>query len=50
MFLMCRAEVDRILSRDRENSEINQQMQYKIDCLETELLRANQVPAVTYIK
>ena len=38
-----RAEVDKILSKDRDNSEANQQMQYKIDCLETELFKAKQV-------
>merc|ERR1719361_1881674 len=38
-----RAEVDKCLSREKEAMEIQQRLQYRIECLETELDNANRV-------
>jgi chromosome segregation ATPase len=38
-----RAEVDRVLGKEREIMESNQQLQYRVECLETELAQAHDV-------
>ena len=38
-----RAEVDRYLTKDKESQEFQQRLQYRIECLETELDNANRV-------
>ena len=38
-----RAEVDRCLTKEKESQEIQQRLQYRIECLETELDNANRV-------
>ena len=38
-----RAEVDKCLVKDKEAQEIQQRLQYRIECLETELDNANRV-------
>ena len=38
-----RAEVDRCLTKEKESQEIQQRLQYRIECLQTELDNANRV-------
>ena len=38
-----RAEVDRCLAKERGAAEMQQQLQYRVECLETELDNANRV-------
>ena len=36
----ARTEVDRVLTRERETTELNQTLQYRVECLENELFEA----------
>ena len=36
----ARTEVDRVLARERETTEMNQTLQYRVECLENELIDA----------
>ena len=38
-----RAEVDKCLAKEKETLELQQRLQYRIECLETELDNANRV-------
>ena len=38
-----RAELDRCLAKERDLTEAHQRLQYRIECLETELDNANRV-------
>ena len=37
------AEVEKVLVKEREMAEAHQELQYRIECLETELQNANEV-------
>ena len=41
--MYARAEVDRVLSKEREATELQQTLQYRVECLERDLTEAKQI-------